>query len=166
MVTSRYTLKETKEFNKCFNEILSYIDKLKIDELKKNEKKRIDKIYEQVNKCTKVIDEKEIKNKNNKNKLNYYNIYTMDANNVGNNKLHLNILSDDIKNKIISQKDDKSNLLTRYAKLWKLDIDEKTKKEYIKLTKNKSFLKSDYDELIVKGVKTTPKFKRKEITKV
>lgn len=147
MVTNRYNTKETKEFNKCFNEILKYIDKLKIDDLKKNEKKNIIKIQEQTNNCKKLIDKKN-KEKNGENRLNYYNLFTMDVYNIENGQPHLNILSNNIKNQIILQKEDGNNILTRCANIWKLYMDDEIKNEYKKLTNNRTFTKCDYKKLV------------------
>jgi hypothetical protein len=159
MVLNRYTNKETREFNKCFNDILNYINTLKIDDSKKREKNKIDKINKQVNDCKDIINTKN-NEKNKESKLNYYNIYTIDINNFANDKSNLNILTNDIKD-ILIKHDTKDNILTKYAKIWKTNIDDKTKKEYKKLTKNKTFIKKDYNELLEKHVKTTPKQKRK-----
>lgn len=63
MVTNRYTTKETREFNKCFNEMLNYINKLKLDDLNKNEKKRINKIHEQTSNCKRLIEKKKYRKK-------------------------------------------------------------------------------------------------------
>lgn len=124
MVTNRYTTKETREFNKCFNEMLNYINKLKLDDLNKNEKKRINKIHEQTSNCKRLIEKKNIEKKKD-NKLNHYNIFMMDVYNIENNKTHLNILSNDIKNQIILQKEDNDNILIRCSKIWNSDVNEK-----------------------------------------
>lgn len=58
MVLNKYTTKETKDINKCFDEILNYINALKIDESKKREKNKIDKINKQINNCKNIIDSK------------------------------------------------------------------------------------------------------------
>lgn len=83
----------------------------------------------------------------------------MDINNLENNKSHLNILTDNIKN-ILNEHDVKDNLLNKYAKIW-TNIDDKTKKEYKKITKNKIFTKKDYYDLLEKNVKSTPKQRKK-----
>lgn len=59
------------------------------------------------------------------NKLNHYNIFMMDVYNIENNKTHLNILSNDIKNQIILQKEDNDNILIRCSKIWNSDVNEK-----------------------------------------
>lgn len=158
MVLNKYTSKETKDFNKCFNDILDYISKLKIDESKKREKNKIDKINEQINNCKHIIDSKKIE-KTKKIKLNHYNIYTMDYNNFENNKPHLNILTDNIRN-ILIEHEVKDKLLNKCAKIWN-NLDDKTIKEYKKLTKNKIFTKEDYYEIIENNMKSTPKQKKK-----
>ncbi len=166
MVSTKYSSKETKDFYNCFNEVLSYINTLKIDDEKKREKNKLNKLNEHINNCKEIIDEKKVKDKSTASKLNYYNIYTIDINNIEHNRPHLNILKNDIEIIINSQKENKDNILSKYAKIWKTNIDDKTKKEYKKLTKNKIFLKKDYDELLLKGIQTTPKQKRKEINKI
>ncbi len=148
MVTNRYTTKETKEFNKCFNEMLNYINKLKLDDLNKNEKKRINKIHEQTSNCKRLIEKKNIEKKKD-NKLNHNNIFMMDVYNIENNKTHLNILSNDIKNQIILQKEDNDNILIRCSKIWNSDVNEKIKNEYKKLTKDRIFTKCDYEKLLL-----------------
>lgn len=148
MVTNRYTTKETREFNKCFNEMLNYINKLKLDDLNKNEKKRINKIHEQTSNCKRLIEKKNIEKKKD-NKLNHYNIFMMDVYNIENNKTHLNILSNDIKNQIILQKEDNDNILIRCSKIWNSDVNEKIKNEYKKLTKDRIFTKCDYEKLLL-----------------
>ena len=166
MVSTKYSSKETKDFYNCFNEVLNYINTLKIDDSKKREKNKLNKLNEHVNNCKEIIDEKKVKDKYTDSKLNYYNIYTIDINNIEHNRPHLNILKNDIEIIINSQKENKDNILSKYAKIWKINIDDKTKKEYKKLTKNKIFLKKDYDELLLKGIRTTPKQKSKEINKI
>lgn len=148
MVANRYTSKETREFNKCFNEILNYIDKLKIEDLNKNNKKKINKIYEQSNNCKNLINEKNKELKNKENKLNCYNIFTIDFYNIENNKPHLNILPNNIKNQIILKKGDKDNILIRCSKIWKIEVNENIKNEYKKLTENRVFTKKDYEKLL------------------
>lgn len=162
MVSTKYSSKETKDFYNCFNEVLSYINTLKIDETKKREKNKINKLNDHVNSCKEIIDEKKTKDNLKDSRLNYYNIFTIDMNNIERNRPHLNILKSDIEIIVNSLKDNKDKILSKYAKVWN-NLDDKTKKEYKKLTKNKVFLRKDYDELLLKGIKATPKQKVKEI---
>jgi hypothetical protein len=128
MVSTKYSSKETKDFYNCFNEVLSYINTLKIDDSKKREKNKINKLNEHVNNCKEIIDEKKVKDKSADSKLNYYNIYTIDINNIEHNRPHLNILKDDIEITINSQKENKDNILSKYAKYGKLILMIKQKK--------------------------------------
>lgn len=73
----------------------------------------------------------------------------MDVYNIENNKTHLNILSNDIKNQIILQKEDNDNILIRCSKIWNSDVNEKIKNEYKKLTKDRIFTKCDYEKLLL-----------------
>lgn len=148
MVITKYNSKENKELYNCFNEVLTYINTLKIDDSKKREKNKINRLNEHVISCKEIIDEKKVKDKSKDSKLSYYNIYTIDMCNIEHNRPHLNILNNDIENILSLKNENKENILIRYAKVWNT-LDDKTKKEYKKLTKNKLFLRKDYDELLL-----------------
>lgn len=163
MVLNKYTLKESKNIYSCLDELSIYINTLKIDETKKREKNKIVKLNEKINNCKKIVDEKKKTNEIKEPKLNYYNIFTLDLNNIEHNRPHLNIIKngEDIKIILNSKKDNKENILSRYAQIWKNNINEKEKKEYKKLTKDKEFLKKDYNNILENKIKLTPKIKKK-----
>lgn len=54
MVLNKYTLKESKDIYNCLNELSTYINTLEIDNLKKREKNKIEKLNEKINKCKKI----------------------------------------------------------------------------------------------------------------
>lgn len=168
MVLNKYTLKESKNIYSCLNELSIYINTLEIDETKKRDKNKIDKLNEKINICKKIVDEKKKSKEIKEPKLNYYNIFTIDLNNIEHNKPHLNIIKndEDIKIILISKKDNKENILSRYAQIWKNNINEKEKKEYKKLTKNNEFHKNDYNDILENNIKKTPKIKRKDVVKI